>query len=134
MWQALRSIRVGAIGLAFFGCYILPTVIGWLILVTVHAIAPSLTETSAVAVGLLLLWVIFLAPVCAGYLAARLSRTLPLLHGLAVSLVGCVLYLIYIGLTGNAGLLALLVVPPVLLAGLCGAWFYRYRSRGLLEL
>jgi hypothetical protein len=34
MWQVLSGIRVGAIGLAFFGCYILPTVIGWLILVT----------------------------------------------------------------------------------------------------
>jgi len=27
-----------------------------------------------------------------------------------------------------------LVVPVLLLAGLFGAWFYRYRSRGTVEL
>lgn len=128
MLQLLTNLRIGAIGLAFFGCYILPTVIGWLVLVTVWNLAPGATEKSAVAVGLLLFWALFLAPVAAGYLVARLAKVIPLVHGLVISVIGSALYLLYMTLTGELGLKALWVVPPVLLAGLCGAWFYRYRS------
>jgi hypothetical protein len=131
MLRTLAAIQIGAIGLALFACYILPTVIGWLILVTVWNLAPSLIEKSTVAVGLLLFWALFLAPVVAGYLVARLAKVLPLVHGLVVSLVGSGLYVIYMTLTGNAGLMALWVIPPVMLAGLCGAWFYRHRSRSV---
>lgn len=127
--RTVTSIRVGAIGLAFFGCYILPTVVGWLVLVTAWNLAPSIVEKSVVAVGLLLFWALFLAPVVAGYLAAKLATVLPLVHGLVVSLLGGILYVIYLTATGNPGLNALWVVPLVLLAGLCGAWFYRYRNR-----
>ena len=129
MLRTLAGISIGAVGLAFFACYILPTVVAWLILVTVWTVTPSLVEKSAIAVGLLVLWVIFLAPVVAGYLVARLAKTLPLAHGLAVSLVGGALYVIYLSQTGNVLVRTLWVFPPVLLAGLCGAWFYRYQSQ-----
>jgi hypothetical protein len=129
MLRTLAAIQVGAIGIAFFACYILPTVVGWLILVTVWNLAPSLVEKSVVAVGLLLFWVLFLAPVVAGYLVARLTKVLPLVHGRVVSAAGSALYVIYLTLMDDKGLKAFWVVPLVLLAGLCGAWFYRYRSR-----
>ena len=115
--------------MALFACYIMPTVVGWLILVTVWNLAPSLIEKSNMAVGLLLFWALFLAPVVAGYLVARFAKVLPLVHGLAVSVVGSVIYVIYITVTSNSGFGALWVIPPVMLAGLCGAWFYRYRAR-----
>jgi hypothetical protein len=130
MLRTLAAIQVGAIGVAFFGCYILPTVVGWLVLVTVWNLAPSLLEASAVAVGLLFFWTLFLAPVVAGYLVARFTKSLPLVHGLVVSVLGSALYVIYLTLLVDSGPKALWVVPPVLLAGFCGAWFYRYRSRG----
>ena len=129
MLRTLAAIRIGAIGLAFFACYIVPTVLGWLVLVTVWNLAPSLVEKSIVAVGLLLFWALFLAPVVAGYFVARLAKILPLMHGLAVSIIGSALYLIYLSFMSDNGLKALWVVPPVMLAGLCGAWFYQYRSR-----
>jgi len=52
-----------------------------------------------------------------------------------VSLVGGALYVVYLTQTGNLLIRAVWVFPPVLLAGLCGAWFYRHRSqRGAVEL
>lgn len=138
MWKMIRSIRSGAIAIAFFGCYILPTVVAWLIFETGRAFFPSLIQGIAVFYGLLFLWMLFLAPVCAGYLAARMSKVAPLLHGLLVSAVGSILYVMYLSFAGSPGnkatLMPLLVVPVVLLAGLFGAWFYRYRSKGTLEL
>src|ERR687883_2015876 len=98
MLRTLLALNIGAIGIAFFACYILPTIVGWLILVTVDSLVPSIVEGSATAVGLLLLWTIFLAPVFAGYVVARLSKALPLLHGLVISVLGSILYVIYVSL------------------------------------
>ena len=138
MWNTIRSTRSGAIAVAFFTCYILPTVVGWLVFESARAFFPSLIQGVLVFYGLLMLWALFLAPVCAGYLAARLSKVSPLYHGLLVSAVGSVLYLMYFSFASSPGNKAsfwpLLVVPVVLLAGLFGAWLYRYRSKGKLEL
>ena len=46
-----------------------------------------------------------------------------------LGLVGGALYVIYLSQTGNVLVRTLWVFPPVLLAGLCGAWFYRYQSQ-----
>ena len=129
MLRTLLALNIGAIGIAFFGCYILPTIVAWLVIVTVQNLAPSAVEGTTAAAGVLILWAVFLAPLFAGYLVARLSKALPLLHGLVVSLVGSILYVIYLSLTGSTGLLSLLVVPPVILAGMSGAWFFSYRSK-----
>jgi hypothetical protein len=135
MWSTIRGIHSGAIAVAFFGCYILPTVVAWLIFETARALFPSLIQIWAVFMGFLMLWALFLAPVCAGYLVARLSKVAPLFHGLLVSGVGSILYVMYLSFAGNkASFLPLLVVPVVLSAGLFGAWLWRYRSKGAIEL
>jgi len=134
MWHAVRSINSVAIAVAFFGCYILPLVIIWLIFETARAIVPSVTEGVALYIGLLGIWALFLGPVCAGYLVAKVAKALPLLHGLIVSVIGSALYVMVLVLGANIGGWSLLVVPVLLLAGLFGAWFYRYMSRGTVEL
>ena len=134
VWNVIKNINSGAVAIAFFGCYILPMVVIWLIFETARALIPSVIEAVALYVGLLGLWALILGPVCAGYMVARLSKSLPLLHGLIVSGVGSVLYVMLLTFAYGSGFWSLLVVPVLLLAGLFGAWFRRYRSRGTVEL
>jgi hypothetical protein len=59
MSRSLLALNIGAIGIAFFGCYILPTVVAWLILVTVDNLTPSIVDGSLGAVmGLFILWAV----------------------------------------------------------------------------
>lgn len=75
---------------------------------------------------LMLAWFYAVAPVGAAYLAAKLARQQPLLHGLVVGLVGAILVTLWMhsDSLGFKILLALLVAS----CGLFGGWLWRYRS------
>lgn len=78
-----------------------------------------------VAAWMLCFW--FLAPLVAGYVAARLAAKVPLMHGLAVSVFGLVIF----GLTFSSRPLSSWVIWIWLNAGLSlmGAWLWRRYHR-----
>jgi hypothetical protein len=74
---------------------------------------------------LVLAWFHAIAPVGAAYLAAKLARQQPLLHGLLVGLVGATMVVLWVhsGTVAFEVTLALLVLS----CGLFGGWLWRYR-------
>lgn len=74
---------------------------------------------------LVLAWFYAIAPVGAAYLAARLARQQPLLHGLLVGLTGAGMVVLWVhgGTVASEMVLAMLVLS----CGLFGGWLWRYR-------
>ena len=125
MLQAIRSLSFIALTMAFFFCYILPNILAWLCVQVAMYIYPG-PEYSLGWVGLFTIWAMLLSPFAAGYMAAALAKRVPLLHGLAVSLVASVMYIAL--LFNSIGAWFPLVMLFLILSGISGAWFWRYRT------
>jgi hypothetical protein len=82
----------------------------------------------AIPVPVWLLWFWILAPVGAGYVAAKLARGLPLYHGAATSAIGILVF----GLISSSRSLAEWVVWNIatLACGVFGAWLWRRYNSG----
>ena len=133
MWALIRGLRYRALAVAFFVCYVLPNILVWLVFQVIASVAPEqVYGPLGMWSALFALWAVVLSPLVAGYLAARIARVAPLAHGVAVSIAGVALYLI--ALHAIPTLWLTLVVIFMLLAGLSGAWFYRFRAHGVAEL
>ena len=74
---------------------------------------------------LVLAWFYAIAPVGAAYLAAKLARQQPLLHGLIVGLVGSLLVVLWV--QGGTMVFEAALALLVLACGLFGGWLWRYR-------
>jgi len=74
---------------------------------------------------LVLAWFYAIAPVGAAYLAAKLAKQQPLMHGLIVGLLGASLVVLWVHGATLAFELALALL--VLSCGLFGGWLWRYR-------
>jgi hypothetical protein len=122
----MANLKVSAICVALFAGYILPPVIGWLVFETGRALYPDHIQTVGLVVGLFMLWAVVLGPIVSGYLAAKIATVQPLLHGLVVSALAAVLYIVL--LFSQLKYWALLAIPLLVLAGLFGAWLWRRRE------
>ena len=133
MWALLRGLRYRAVAVAFFFCYLLPSLLVWLVLQIVMNVSPAdVYGPVGLWSGLFALWATFLGPFAAGYMVAWLAKVAPLAHGLAVSIIAGVLYVAILNAIPPVWLA--LVVTFLLLSGFSGAWFYRYRTHGVSEL
>jgi hypothetical protein len=114
-----RHINWKALFIAFFAFYALPSlcsiaIASWML----STVGPGPFENgpfSTLAVGLFWWWLV--APVGAGYLAARLAGRLPLMHALIVVLVG---YLFQVARIADA---AWWLLPAWALVSLAGGFF-----------
>jgi hypothetical protein len=133
MWALLQGLRYRAIAVAFFFCYLLPSLIVWLVLQIVMNVSPAdVYGPLGIWSALFALWATFLGPFAAGYMVAWLAKVAPLAHGLAVSFTAGAIYVAILNAIPAAWLA--LFVAFLLLSGFCGAWFYRYRALGVTEL
>ena len=122
-----RAINPRALAAAFFGFYVLPLMVFYFLRWVLGLIlGDDQAIPIALDVGVALFWVWVFAPIGAGYVAAKLSRSLPLWHGVLVAAVGVLFqalffqsHLIWVWL----GLIML-----ALSSGLFGAWLWRYRT------
>jgi len=129
MASVLRQISLKALALGFFIPYVLPFVIAWLLLITVMTFVPSVSVPGTYGVVIALLWTAVLAPFAAGYLAAKFAPSLPLLHGLLVAVPGLLLYATIA--QGRGGAWWLLWITLCAAFSVFGAWFWRYRTKGI---
>ena len=82
------------------------------------------------AAWLFALWI--LAPVCAGFLVARLAKIVPLVHGLVVSMVALVIFvLVYDFAKLLTGFVFLIWVVLNVACSVFGAWLWRRQSGAL---
>ena len=130
----IRQIRVRALVIALFAFYVAPILplIVLSSLLFVSDVAPVVPGQRvygwrAASGGMLVvLWFWALAPVAAGYFAAKLARQQPLLHGLLVGMVGAAIAVIWVhGLFVFEVVLALIITS----CGLFGGWLWRHYSR-----
>jgi hypothetical protein len=128
-----RTIQVRALLIALFAFYVAP-VIPLVVLASIPfaldgpPVAGQRMYGWRAAVGGLsvVLWFWALAPVGSGYLAAKLAKQQPLLHGLLAGVVGAVLAVVFArGEAVFEFMLALIIAS----SGLFGGWLWRYRHR-----
>lgn len=129
MVEMIRQIKWRAVLIALFAFYVAPL----LPLIVVSSI-PNLFGAEPgrhyrlwqSPFVLVMAWFYAIAPVGAAYLAAKLARQQPLLHGVLVGLVGAVLVVFWVhgGTTALEAVVALLVLA----CGLFGGWLWRYRN------
>jgi len=119
-------IKVRALAVAFFGFYILPLMVFYCLRWVLGLFLGEDAIPIAFDIGVGLIWVWIFAPLGAGYLAARLSRLLPLWHGALVAALGVVFHAMFF----NSDLLFVWVglIVWALSAGLFGAWIWRYST------
>lgn len=130
MGDMLKEIRLKAILVALMAWYVAPA----LPLVVITSIPNFYLGDPATRAGipiwqstttLLLFWFWALAPVGSGYLAAKLAKQQPLLHGLVVGLVGGFNAALWVKapLLFELGLFAVISC-----SGLFGGWLWRCRT------
>lgn len=128
----MNGIQIRAVLIALFAFYVAP-ILPLIVLTSASdffgAEPPVVGQRVPLwssASSLLLLWFWALAPVGSGYLAAKLAKQQPLLHGLLTGIVGGVLVVLWVrGLWVFELVLALLIVT----CGLFGGWLWRYRNQ-----
>ena len=129
-----RTVQFRALLIALFAFYVAPVVP----LVVLSSIPFAFDGTPPVAgqrmygwraaVGGLsvVLWFWALAPVGSGYVAAKLAKQQPLLHGLLAGTAGAVLAVVFV----RGELIFELVLALIIASsGLFGGWLWRYRHR-----
>jgi hypothetical protein len=129
--KAMNGIQIRAVLIALFAFYAAPI----LPLIALTSAPNFFGEPPAVGQrvplwsstgSFLLLWFWALAPVGSGYLAAKLAKQQPLLHGLLTGAVGGALVVLWVrGLWVFELVLGLLVVA----CGLFGGWLWRHRTQ-----
>ena len=111
-----KHINWNAVGVAVVGAYLLPVVLACF--------------ATSFAAWLFALWI--LAPVCAGFLVARLAKIVPLVHGLVVSMVALVIFvLVYDFAKLLTGFVFLIWVILNVACSVFGAWLWRRQSGAL---
>lgn len=125
----LKDIKVGALLIAFLAWYIAPA----LPLLVISSIPNVFLGDPATRDGapiwqngalLLLAWVLALAPVGSGYLAAKLAQQQPLLHGLVIGMISGLIAVLWIG---APWLFELALAALVTCCGFFGGWLWRHR-------
>jgi hypothetical protein len=129
----LKSLNPLALGVAFFICYILPITIAWLCVIAILNLVPS-PEFSIGWVGFFSLVALLFCPFIAGYFVASLAKQVPLLHGLAISLIASVMYAAVFVVIGHLNAWFVVSMLFLILSGLSGAWLWRYRTGRVYEL
>ena len=125
----LNGIKLSALLIALFAFYLAP-----LLPLTVITSIPNFFGAEPgqrfrlwqSPVLLVLAWFYAIAPVGAAYLAAKLARQQPLLHGLIVGLVGATVVTVWV--QGDSLEFELLLALLVASCGLFGGWLWRYRN------
>ena len=122
----MRTISLSAVVVGFFLGFVVPYAL-------VFAIGPAMSffsgqESITLGAWFTLLWlgVAVCAPVAAGYLAARLGRVQPLLHGAAAGLLGVIAGIALSHSLESAAYTAMIFGS----GGLVGGWLWRTRSHG----
>lgn len=133
MLNILRRLNPLALGVALFVCYILPIIIAWLCIVAIMNFLPN-PEIHIGWVGFLLFSSLFLCPFISGYFVASLAKQVPLLHGLATSLLASIIYFAIFSLTGQFSAWFIVGVLFLILSCLSGAWLWRYHTGKVYEL
>lgn len=125
----LKNIKLGALLIAFLAWYVAPA----LPLVVISSIPNFFLGDPATREGvpiwqsgalLLLAWIMALAPVGSGYLAAKLAQQQPLLHGLVIGMISGLIAVLWIG---APWLFELALAALVTCCGFFGGWLWRYR-------
>lgn len=84
--------------------------------------------TSHSPVTIVLGWFYVIAPVAAGYMAAKKSRHQPLLHGLVVGVLGGLLVVLWV--QGESIFFDVVIPASSACLGVIGGWFWRWRKGG----
>jgi hypothetical protein len=119
-------ITFRALAVAFFGFYILPLMVFYFLRWVLGLFIGEDAVPVALDIGVGLLWVWVFAPLGAGYMAARLSRSLPLWHGALVAILGVLFHAMFFN--SDLPWVWIGLIAWALSAGLFGAWVWRYRT------
>lgn len=123
MW---RSTNLRALAVAFFGFYVVPLLVFYFarwVLGRVLGDDEAIPIVLDIAVALV--WVWLLAPIGAGYMAAKLSQSLPLWHGALAAGMGMLFQALFF--QSHLAWIWLALIALALSSGLFGAWLWRYR-------
>jgi len=129
-----RTIRFRALLIALFVFYVVP-VVPLVVLSsmpfafdgTPHISGQRVYGWRAFVGGMsFVLWFWTVAPVGSGYLAAKLAKQQPLLHGLLAGIAGAVLAVVFVRGEVIFELVLALIIAS---SGLFGGWLWRYRHR-----
>ena len=120
------NINLRALAVAFFGLYILPLMVFYFLRWILQVFLGEDGIPIALDIGAGLFWVWIFAPLAAGYVAARLARSLPLCHGAIVAALGVVFHAMFF----KSDLIWVWIglVAWAMSAGVFGAWLWRYRA------
>jgi len=128
--KIMNGIKIRAVLIALFAFYIAP-ILPLTVITSAQnffGAAESVGQRTPIwqsAASFLLLWFWAIAPVGSGYLAARIARQQPLLHGLVAGVVGGVLVVLWVhGMWEFEFAAAVLIVS----CGLFGGWLWRRRT------
>lgn len=122
----LSVINLRALAVAFFGFYVLPLMLFYGVRWVLGLFLGEDAIPVAFDVGVGLLWVWVFAPLGAGYIAARLSRSVPLWHGALVATLGVLFHALFF--SSDLVWVWVGIVVWAVSAGLFGAWVWRYRA------
>jgi hypothetical protein len=122
----VRTLSISAVAIGFFAGFAVPYAL-------VFAVGPVMSVVSGqervdLGAWFTLLWlgVAFFAPIAAGYVAARLAKVQPLLHGGVVGLLGIVAG-IALSHSVESAVYAALIFGT---GGVAGGWLWRMKSSG----
>ena len=126
----LSSIKIGAILIALFAFYVAP-ILPLMVITSIPNFIGSSVETRSTFMPFTLLllfaWAYAIAPIGAGYFAAKLAGHQPLLHSLIVGVIGATLITLWSHSASAAIGTSLAILMA--LSGLFGGWLWRYRNR-----
>ena len=129
--RILGGIQIRAVGIALFAFYVAP-ILPLIVLSSMRDfVGGEITPGERTPLWqepfvFVLAWFYAFAPVGCGYFAAKLAGRQPLLHGLAVGLVGGLLVTFFV----HSAIFAFEVVAALFVAscGLFGGWLGRHRG------
>jgi hypothetical protein len=114
MNAVLKHVNWRAVGVSVLAAYVLPVI--------------AACFATSFAMWLFALWV--LAPLCAGFLVARWAKSIPLIHGLVVSLVAIAIFiLVYDVARFVTGFYFVFWIILNVACSISGAWLWQRRSR-----
>ena len=118
--------KLSAVAIGFFLGFVLP----YAIFVLLGYLSVLISGEEMLSLPPLLnvfgLVIAFGSPLAGGYLAARAATVQPLLHGLAVGVLGSIMFA-FIGPPAAAAGFAIFVFMP---GGIAGGWLWKIRGKG----
>ena len=122
----MANPRFSALVIGFFFGFVVPYMIFATLGYTVAS--ASIAEAGVLPGWLNVIGLIvgFAGPVIAGYLAAKIARVQPLLHGFIVGVLGSIMFA-FLGPLLVAALFAIFVLIP---GSVAGAWLWKRRGNG----